>query len=412
VRQFARIPYQKEDFDRFARIIFYYTMDISDPCAYQGLNAYYGKFCPRGEHLFYYAVAPELFLPITNGLKASIAHPEHAKVIVEKPFGVTLTDATHLYGKLLKVFRTENIYHIDHYLGKQMVQNLIAVRFQNAIFQGIWNNRFIDNIQINAFEKGGVGTRGGYYDQSGALKDMVQNHLFQILSLVAMEEPASEEIASLHKAQLRVLQDLIPIDPKNVNDYMVLGQYEGYREEDKVDPDSTTDTYAAMKIMIDNERWKGVPFYIRTGKKLQRRGSEVIVEFKATGRNAPKNLLIVRIQPDEGVYLTFNIKHPGTDADIQRVSMDFFHDNIEENRINTPEAYERLLKACMEDDRSMFSQWGQIVVSWKYIDRMLSAYQTYSNTLHSYAPGTHGPSAADHLPARTGRHWIDITETK
>ncbi|BDR64845.1 glucose-6-phosphate dehydrogenase [Clostridium tetani] len=407
VKKFARINYSDDKFDKFSKIITYYKMDIQKEEEYKGLIKYYKDKDIIKNHIYYYAVAPRFFISITKGLKNNKCHLEDAKVIIEKPFGEDLESATYLNEQLSFVFKDKNIYHIDHYLGKEMIQNIINIRFANAIFKGIWNKDFIENIQINAFESIGVNNRGGYYDQSGALKDMVQNHLFQLLSIVAMEEPKEFNSDFIHEAQLKVLIEMKPIEDRDIDNYLVMGQYEGYREEKDVNLKSKTETYVAMKIIIDNERWQGVPFYIRTGKKLNKRETEIIIKFKSTNKNIEGNLLIIKIQPDEGIYLKFNIKKPGTVDEIQKVSMDFCQSCILENRINTPEAYERLLKACMDSDRSLFSKWEQIVVSWKYINKVLESYRSYSNKLYRYKPETIGPKEAEELVKKDNHYWIN-----
>ncbi|AAO36382.1 glucose-6-phosphate dehydrogenase [Clostridium tetani] len=407
VKKFARINYSDDKFDKFSKIITYYKMDIQKEEEYKGLIKYYKDKDIIKNHIYYYAVAPRFFIPITKGLKNNKCYLKDAKVIIEKPFGEDLESATYLNEQLSFVFKDKNIYHIDHYLGKEMIQNIINIRFANAIFKGIWNKDFIENIQINAFESIGVNNRGGYYDQSGALKDMVQNHLFQLLSIVAMEEPKEFNSDFIHEAQLKVLTEMKPIEDRDIDNYLVMGQYEGYREEKDVNLKSKTETYVAMKIIIDNERWQGVPFYIRTGKKLNKRETEIIIKFKSTNKNIEGNLLIIKIQPDEGIYLKFNIKKPGTVDEIQKVSMDFCQSCILENRINTPEAYERLLKACMDSDRSLFSKWEQIVVSWKYINKVLESYRSYSNKLYRYKPETIGPKEAEELVKKDNHYWIN-----
>ncbi|WP_142415566.1 glucose-6-phosphate dehydrogenase [Hathewaya massiliensis] len=406
VKEFARVDYSEHKFNELCKIITYYKMDIEDTEEYKGLIKYYKDRGIFEDHIYYYAVAPRFFIPITKGLQENQCCLESAKVIVEKPFGEDLKSATYLNEELSKAFSPNNIYHIDHYLGKEMIQNIINIRFSNAIFKGIWNRNFIDNIQINAFETVGVDGRGAYYDKSGALKDMVQNHLFQLLSMVAMEEPKELKSDFIKEVQLKVLSEMKNIEPNEVDEYIVMGQYEGYREEKNVHKDSKTETYVAMKILIENERWKDVPFYIRTGKKLNKRETEIVVKFKPANEKVEGNVLIIKIQPDEGVYLNFNIKKPGTEDTVQKVSMDFCQSCILENRINTPEAYERLLKACMDSDRSLFSNWEQIVVSWNYANKILESYRLSSNKLYSYKPNTLGPKEADDLLEKDNKLWV------
>ena len=406
LQKYSRIKYLEERFHEFARRISYYAMDFTNADEYGALLSYFAEMGLDGETIFYYAVAPQYFLTITQSLKRSNCRLNHCKVVVEKPFGKDLSSAHELSEWLKDSFLPENVYYIDHYLGKEMILNIMTIRFFNSIFKGVWNRDFIEFVQINAFETVGVESRGGYYDESGALRDMMQNHLFQILSIVAMEEPANMESEAIKKAQQRIFEDLKPIVPAEIEQSMILGQYEGYRSEEKVSADSQTETYAAMRIFIENERWRDVPFYIRTGKKLLSRESEVIIQFKATAKTAERNVLIIKIQPDEGVYLKFNIKKPGMEKDIQAVKMNFCQSCILENRINTPEAYERLLKACMDSDRSLFSQWNQIETCWKFMDRAIESYRQHSGRLYSYQPGTEGPKEADRLLLKEDHSWI------
>lgn len=408
VRKFARLPYRDETFDTFAESIHYFQMDFTDPTTYPLLESYLDaqgiKTC-----VFYFAVAPRFFGTIADGL-FQIGHAHGSKVILEKPFGETLEDAHTLNKRLEEVFTPENIYRIDHYLGKEMVRNIQTIRFTNPIFADAWDARHIDCIQISAMEDVGVETRGGYYDHSGAIRDMVQNHLFQILSILAMERPAVFTPEAMHTEQLKVLRALRLPDPENISDSMVLGQYAGYREELNVSPESKTPTYAALKLFVDNERWKDMPFYIRTGKKLGRREMEVAVVFRTPSPEVPPAVLLIKFQPTEGVYLQFNIKRPGEFDEIMPATMDFCQSCSIANRINTPEAYERLLTACFHDERSWFSQWDQIETSWKFVDALEQAYG--DRQPDSYMPDTVGPKESDELLAVAGHSWFVEPETK
>ncbi|MDO4814679.1 MAG: glucose-6-phosphate dehydrogenase [Gemella sp.] len=389
MKEHSRKKYEEEIFNEFAKRITYFKIDISNEDEYARLQDFYNQ---EGitEHVYYYAVAPELFLTISKGLRKHCSE-NNAKVIVEKPFGADLEDATALNAKLEEFFGHDEIYHIDHYLGKEMIQNILSVRFNNAIFKGIWNKDFIDSVQITVAEAVGVGTRAGYYDTSGATKDMLQNHLLQVLSIVAMEEPTGD---TMHEEQLELLKALKPVE--NVEDVLVMGQYDGYLQEANIAENSKTETYVALKVEIDNERWQGVPFFIRTGKKMATRESQIVVKFKAEN-GTPQNMLIIKVQPTEGIYLKFNAKKPGTDRDLQEVSMDFCQSCILENRINTPEAYERLLDACFKGDRMLFSQWDQIVVSWNYINDMLAKHKASGSPVYTYEQDSMGPKKADNL---------------
>ena len=392
VKEHARTKFDDEQFESYAKRIIYFKMNMTNEDDYAMLQEFYASEDIQN-HVYYFAVAPSFFMTITNGLKKHCSE-NNAKVIIEKPFGEDLEKAGLLNDELEKFFNQDEIYHIDHYLGKEMIQNILSLRFKNIIFKGIWNKDFIENVQITAAETVGVGTRASYYDKSGALKDMVQNHLLQVLSLVAMEEPKGAESSRIHESQYNLLSALKPIE--DVRDSLVMGQYEGYLQEENIPADSKTETYAALKLYVDNERWQGVPFFIRTGKKMDSRETQVVVQFKAVG-DVPGNVLIIRIQPDEGVYFQFNAKKPGTEKELQQISLDFCQSCILENRINTPEAYERLLDACFKGDRSLFSQWDQIVASWTFVNDLIAKYEEQGSPLYTYEQGSKGPKEADKL---------------
>ncbi|WP_343249480.1 glucose-6-phosphate dehydrogenase [Diplocloster hominis] len=404
VRRFSRIVFREEAFRQFIQGIRYYQMDFTQEAAYDALDAFYQE-SRIDSHIFYFAVAPRFFPVIAYGL-GRVTGAEKGKVILEKPFGESLKAAEELNDKLEAFFEPDHIYRIDHYLGKEMIRNIQTIRFTNPIFKNIWNAEYIDNIQISAMENVGVETRAGYYDTSGAMKDMVQNHLLQILSIVAMERPQDLSPEGMHEEQIRVLKALRPVRTDQIGRQLVLAQYEGYLQEPGVPPDSITETYAALKVFIDNERWKGTPFYIRTGKKLGRREMEVTIVFKRPESGMEPDILVVKIQPEEGVHLQFNIKKPGDTDEISQAKMDFCQSCSLENRINTPEAYERLLGACLRGERSWFSQWDQIETSWNYIDQLRSAYRQTGQPIYTYPSGTNGPEAADELLGAEGHQWI------
>lgn len=406
VQEFARLPYRENDFDDFAKGIQYVQMDFTKETSYDELNNFYKEHGIR-DHIFYFAVAPRFFSVIAHGL-SHVEGARDGKVIIEKPFGEDLISAHILNEDLEAFFTRERIYHIDHYLGKEMVRNIQAIRFMNPVFTDVWNHTYIENVQISALENVGVETRGGYYDQSGALKDMIQNHLFQILSIVGMEQPLEFFGEDMHDKQLAVLRSLRPAEQLDMADTMVLGQYFGYQKEPAVERGSQTETYAALRLFIDNERWKGVPFYIRTGKKLNRREMEVAITFKRSNPNVEANVLLIKIQPTEGVYFQFNIKKPGDSDEIMPTSMDFCQSCYDINRINTPEAYERLLMAAVNHDSSWFSKWDQIELSWQYIDQLKARFKEEQLPLATYATQSFGPQEASDLLQRHEHAWIDI----
>ena len=366
VKNFARLPYEEKTFEVFAKRISYFKMDISDLNEYTRLSEYYTAE-NIDDHVFYLAVAPKFFGVIASGLKA-VKEASLGKVILEKPFGEDLESAKELNKQLETFFPAENIYRIDHYLGKEMVRNIQTIRFTNPIFANLWNSQYIESVQISAFEDLGIGTRGGYYDTSGALKDMVQNHLFQILSIVAMEWPEQFSTTAMHDAQLRVLP--------------------------------------ALRLFIDNERWWNIPFYIRTGKKLRCREMQIAIVFRQTFISAPRNILIIKIQPNEGVHLQFNVKTPGDTDEITQAKMDFSQSSSISSRINTPEAYERLITACIKGERSWFSQWDQIETSWDFVEHLKDLYRWDKLPVFTYEQGSDGPAEADNLLKRFGDEWV------
>lgn len=395
VQQFARLPYREDMFARFMSQIQYHLMDFTKENAYLTLNELYQNQGLQN-HIFYFAVSPNFFEKIAKGLH-HVEHAKDGKVIIEKPFGENLESARELNRNLENFFEKEHIFHIDHYLGKEMVRNMQIIRFMNPIFQDAWNAQYIEQVDIHAFEMVGVETRGDYYDQSGALKDMVQNHLFQLLSIVAMEQPDAFFKEDMHKKQLEVLQALRPVEQLDLKESMVLGQYFNYQKEDRVANGSMTETYAALRLFIDNARWENVPFIIRTGKKLNRREMEVAITFKRIHKDAYANVLTIKIQPTEGVYFQFNIKKPGDSDDIELTQMDFCQNCSDTNRINTPEAYERLLLAAIQEDTSWFSKWDQIETSWNYVEQLKQRYKEEQLPLYTYEELSEGPKTVDKL---------------
>ena len=405
IRRFSRLPYSEESFADFAGHLEYYRMDFSDGTAYEGLEQSY-EAMQAAAHIFYLAVAPRFFSVIAAGLK-TFSNLTEGKIIIEKPFGETLSSAKELNRQLESCFGPENIYRIDHYLGKEMIRNIQTIRFSNPVFANAWNGEMIEAVEISALEDVGVENRGGYYDASGALKDMVQNHLFQILSILAMERPGAFTSEEMHARQLEVLRALKPVTPEDLEQSLILGQYDGYRSEPLVSPESGTETYACMRLFIDNDRWNGTPFYIRTGKKTGLRETEVAVIFRRPNPETEPDILLIKIQPTEGIYLRFNIKRPGDSEEVMTASMDFCQNCILENQVNTPEAYERLLTACIKGERSWFSQWDQIEISWNYIEQLKQLAASRNLPLYPYLPGTRGPREAETLLNAFGHHWLE-----
>jgi glucose-6-phosphate 1-dehydrogenase len=413
---------KKDDIEAFLEHIYYQPLSTSEPSDYPKLKIrleQLGKDLKISEnYIFYLSTPPNLYqiIPknlaevglneVTNGFK---------RLIVEKPFGTDLQSAKALNRDLLNYFSENQLYRIDHYLGKETVQNMLVTRFANGIFEPIWNQNFIHHIEIISAETLGVENRGGYYDNSGALRDMVQNHLMQLVGLVAMEPPVVIEADAIRNEMLKVFQSLRPIAEDEVGEFVVRGQYtashigkekqKGYREEPGVDTQSRTETFVAMKFFIDNFRWAGVPFYIRTGKKLPARVTEVVIHFKSTphhlfgnkvDQDQVGNQLVLRIQPDEGILLKIGMKIPGSGFRVHTVNLDFHYDEI--SHIYLPSAYGRLLLDCMQGDATLYARGDAVEKAWEYVQPILNAWNNNSDVpIYGYPAGTWGPEIVDQL---------------
>ena len=419
----ARFRIDEESYQRFCEKVEYFQMDFNVPDGYGPLRERLNTLDPdrSAQRVYYFAVSPASFVVIAQDLaKAGLAtqNPQDL-IIIEKPFGDDLQTASEINEVLETVFVPSNIYRIDHYLAKEMVQNVLAIRFANVIFEGIWNRDYIDNIQISAAETVGVETRGNYYDHTGAIKDMVQNHLLQILSLVTMEKPLDESARSIHDAQYAVLAKVRFPQGEELGSSLVVGQYtvareseenRSYRHEEKVDSQSMTETYAALKLEVDTPRFKDVPIYIRTGKRMHKRSTEIAITFKKSfyhGEQAKNDVLLIKVQPDEGVYFRFNIKKPGQEYSLQSVFMDFCQSCIYENRINTPEAYERLLFAAFAEDSSLFTSWDIAKNNWQFIEDLNREMPRQNVQLYFYESFDDGPVQAREMLERDGREWVE-----
>ncbi|MFW5657347.1 MAG: glucose-6-phosphate dehydrogenase [Bacteroidota bacterium] len=370
--------------------------------------------------IFYLATPPKLYPVIPKHLASwglNIRKQKHGcrRLIIEKPFGTDLASGVELNKQLLEFFREEQIYRIDHYLGKETVQNLLVTRFANGIFEPLWNRNYIHHVEITSVENIGVENRGGYYDHSGALRDMVQNHLLQLVGMVAMEPPTTIDSNAIRNEMVKVFQALRPLTFADIRHNVIRGQYgsstirgrqvKGYRMEEGVDPDSRTETFVAMKFFIDNWRWGGVPFYIRTGKNLPTRVTEIVIHFKRTPHHLFRNLanvtnahnqLVIRIQPDEGILMKFGLKIPGTGFEVQPVNMDFHYDTLKEHRL--PSAYERLLLDAMHGDSTLYARGDAVEAAWKFVQPILDAWaEDKSIPVYGYPAGTWGPEIADQL---------------
>lgn len=406
--------------DDFLNKLFYTTIEYNDAASYKNLKEKITQLAANhginGNVIFYLSTPPSLYGVIPAHLAAVGLNKQNdgwKRIIIEKPFGYDLQSALELKEKLLKDWTEQQIYRIDHYLGKETVQNLLVTRFSNGIFEPLWNRNYIHHIEITSAESIGVEKRGGYYESSGALRDMVQNHLLQVVGLTAMESPSSLEPVAIRNEILKVFQSFRPIQKDDVKNVAIRGQYvsstikgepiSGYRDEAGVNPQSQTETYVALKFYIDNWRWGGVPFYIRTGKRLPTRVTEVVIHFKQTPHflfshtdTSESNQLIIRIQPNEGILLKFGMKTPGTGFDVQNVNMDFHYADLSNQRI--PPAYERLLHDTMKGDSTLFARTEEVLQAWKFITPIIDSWENGTDIpLHGYPAGCWGPKNADDL---------------
>lgn len=432
-------PFDEDLWKSFAQGIFYMAGDVADQNMYQRLAVLLKEVDQTrqtaGNLLFYLSTQPSQYAPVAEGIgAANLAKGDGwRRIIIEKPFGRDLTSARELNRRLQKVFHESEIYRIDHYLGKETVQNILAFRFGNGIFEPLWNRRYIDHVQITAAESIGVEGRGAYYQEAGALRDMVQNHLLQVMATVAMEPSAAFSADAVRDERAKLLRSIQVMKPEEIAANTVPGQYgagrvggeqiPGFREEKGVNADSQTQTYVAATFLVGNWRWAGVPFYIRTGKSLPKRVTEIAIHFRsaplAVFRNelgegngdsaaagvyeAVPNLLILRIQPEEGISLKFNSKRPGAGMTLRPVSMDFNYGSSFGER--SPSAYETLLLDAIVGDATLYTRQDMVEASWSVVQPILDYWSTRKFAFPNYAPGTWGPAEADEMLARRGHSW-------
>jgi glucose-6-phosphate 1-dehydrogenase len=429
-RKFSRQKINDDLWKCFADSVFYHRSEFNNLDGYQALarrlDDTEARCGARGNRLFYLAAGPDQFEVILENLrKSGLNTPREAgwaRIIVEKPFGADLPSAQKLNQLVEEAFAEKDTYRIDHYLGKETAQNIMVLRFANAIFEQVWNARYVDHVQITASEPLGIEGRAGYYDKSGALRDMVQNHLLQLLCLTAMEPPTDLGADSIRDEKVKVLRSLRPLRGPELARNTVRAQYSAgsingkrvaaYRGEQNIPPTSSTETYVALRLNIDNWRWAGVPFFVRVGKRLPKAGTEIALHFKSvppvlfnqTGEVVDDNVLVIRIQPDEGVSLRMSAKMPGSSLRIEPVKMDFHYGTSFGKA--TPEAYERLLLDAMSGDATLFARRDEVEEAWKFVDAIRRAWDLGNDgPLAFYEAGSWGPSEADELVKSSGASW-------
>lgn len=434
VKEFSRVkPIDEKLWSTFTNQIFYHHSDFDNDDGYESLKTFLEdldkKMGTKGNRVFYLSTQPKYFPDIIARLNqhgliydTSKVKDKWSRVVIEKPFGHDYKSAVDLQKFVLNHLAESQIYRIDHYLGKETVQNLLVFRFANSIFESFWNNHYVDHVQITVGEEIGIGTRGAFWEEAGMLRDIVQNHMMQLLSLVAMEPPNSLNADAIRDEKVKVLQSIRPIDMKNFDQHVVRGQYGpgfingqnviGYRQEANVNPKSTIETFMALELYIDNWRWSNVPFYLRAGKRLPKRATDISIFFKNVpgslfakrGQKNENNVLVMRIQPNEGISLKINSKVPGPQSPIQPVKMDFNYSSY--FGLSPPEAYERLICDCILGDGTLFARGDEVLTSWKLLTPILERWQeTPPKDFPNYASGTWGPKSADEMLAREGRSW-------
>ncbi len=433
VSEFSRVkPIDPNLWQTFSEQLYYHRSEFDNDEGYSSLKKMLEeldrKLGTKGNRVYYLSTQPSFFSSITKRLSdhGLIYEPDDphrwSRLIIEKPFGHDLSSAQLLQKELTKDLDESQIYRIDHYLGKETVQNLLVFRFSNPIFESIWNSKNIDHVQITVGEEIGIGRRGRFFEEAGMLRDIIQNHMMQLVSLVAMEPPTSLKANAIRDEKMKVMESLRPFPFGNYDQSIIRGQYApgfvngekviGYRDEENVNPESIVETYVAMELYIDNWRWAGVPFFLRAGKRLPKRATEISITFKDVpgflfqkeNRKVDPNVLVIRIQPDEGISLKMNCKVPGLSSPIQPVKMDFRYSSYFGS--TPPEAYERLICDCMSGDSTLFARADEVLASWKQFTPILEHWQSViPSDFPNYSSGTWGPASADQLIEKTGRKW-------
>ena len=419
--KYSRLKIKDDLWDKLSSRLYYYQMDFTTNVGYPELELYLQQIAKthntEDKRIYYLAVAPEFFGIISKNLRSDGMQNINGtwpRIVIEKPFGRDLASAISLNNEIVNAFGESNVYRIDHYLGKEMLQNIMVIRFANSMFEPLWNNSHIKQVQITAFETEGIGTRGNYYETSGAIRDMAQSHLLQLLSLIAMERPDSLDAELIRDEKVRILKSLRQYDADDVNKMVVRGQYQSYRQEKNVDPSSHVETYVAFKALIDSPRWEGVPFFIRTGKKMANKTTEIIVEFNEPDNSLygithmSSNYLVIKVQPQEGIFIQFNAKKPGAAQEIVPVKMDFCQ-NCQVG-INSPEAYERLLYDVIRGDATLFARWDEVYYSWVFIDKIIQSWEKETPNFPNYKDGGWGPKEAQLMLQKNNLGWIIIDE--
>jgi glucose-6-phosphate 1-dehydrogenase len=428
VKKYARTEFREEVWEQLSQGIRFVPGEFGDDAAFEQLKATIEELDAdrgtMGNHAFYLSIPPKAFPQVTEQLRRSgLAEQKEGqwrRVVIEKPFGSNLTTARELNAVVESVFPADSVFRIDHYLGKETVQNILALRFANQLYEPIWNANYVDHVQITMAEDIGVGGRAGYYDGIGAARDVIQNHILQLLALTAMEEPIAFDAAALRAEKEKVLAAVSL--PEDLGSATARGQYAGgwqggervpgFLDEEGMDPQSTTETFAAMRLDINTRRWNGVPFYLRTGKRLGRRVTEIAVVFKRAPQHLfadsqtselGQNALVIRVQPDEGVTIRFGSKVPGAGMQVRDVTMDFGYGHAFTEA--SPEAYERLILDVLLGDPPLFPRHEEVELSWKILDPIEEFWAAQDGPLEQYAPGSWGPSSADALIERDGRSW-------